>query len=412
MIKQQHKIHYAWYILVVLCLVMAGCYGIILNNVGVVFNAVLEDTGFASSELSLFYTIRELVSAAAIIPTFQLFQKSKTGRWVLCAQVICILGGFAAMGICTQVWHWYILAVFQAIGLCNMHTVIAVACNSWFRRHNGTVIGIALATSGVISAVFGPVASKIILAIGWRKACFVIGGIGAVIALPGAALLFHKTPQTKQMLPYGYDEAEEMSGNIHRRASNGPKISWGMSMFILCLIFGCCGTVCHMMNQQIALYGRSLSFGLTASAMLNSATMIGNIGGKLGSGMLADRFGAFNAQRVLVGISLTAYVLLCLGSKLSLFAFAGALLLGTLYSSTASLTLFLLRVYGEEDYKNRLTQIQTISRLLGAAGTSMIAFVYEKSGNFLPTFFFCIGLCVLQFVLIAVITGRVKRAEA
>lgn len=409
--NQKTKIHRGWSVVAVLCLLMAGCYGMVMNNVGVMFNAIMQDTGIPSSELSVFYTIRELTTAFALIPLFGIFQRTKHSNVCLAAFILMVLGSYALMGVSTQVWHWYILAVLQGAGVCSMYTLIPVVCNNWFKKKNGTIIGFTLATSGIVSAVFSPIASKIILAIGWRKACFAIAGMAGILTIPAALLVFQRAPQDIGLTPYGYDPAAEQAAAAKNQLSDSQGFSWGRMMFVYCLIFGCCYTVCHMMNQQIALYGKSLNFDLTASAMLNSATMIGNLGGKLGFGYIADKLGAFNAERILVSTVFAAFVLLCFGSVSNIFAYAGALLLGTLYASTSTMTLFMMRIYGEGRYKSVMTRISSISKLLAAAGTSMIAFVYETFGTFLPNCAIGAVLCICQMLMILLITRQMKKTE-
>lgn len=56
----------AWAVLAGMVLIQAGMMGVIINCTGIVFSAVLEDCGFRAGDLSVYYTIRSLASAAAV----------------------------------------------------------------------------------------------------------------------------------------------------------------------------------------------------------------------------------------------------------------------------------------------------------------------------------------------------------
>ena len=62
----KNKIHRAWIILIAMILIQAGVIGILMNCTGILFAAILSETGFRAGDLSLYYTIRSLVSAATI----------------------------------------------------------------------------------------------------------------------------------------------------------------------------------------------------------------------------------------------------------------------------------------------------------------------------------------------------------
>lgn len=84
----QKKLHRAWIILIAMILIQAGIIGILMNCTGILFAAVLSDTGFRAGDLSVYYTIRSLVSAATVNIACRLFFQ-KNARVVM-----AVLGGF------------------------------------------------------------------------------------------------------------------------------------------------------------------------------------------------------------------------------------------------------------------------------------------------------------------------------
>ena len=55
-----------WLVLASLIMIFAGMSGILSNTLGVFFSAMVEDMGFRTGDLSIYYMIKSLVGAAAV----------------------------------------------------------------------------------------------------------------------------------------------------------------------------------------------------------------------------------------------------------------------------------------------------------------------------------------------------------
>ena len=71
--EKQGKFHYAWLILIAAICIQGGIIGVMVNCTGVIFSAIIEDLGFRSGDLSIYYTIRAFLQAAACGITTKLF---------------------------------------------------------------------------------------------------------------------------------------------------------------------------------------------------------------------------------------------------------------------------------------------------------------------------------------------------
>lgn len=127
------KLHRAWIILIAMILIQAGIIGILMNCTGILFAAILSETGFRAGDLSLYYTIRSLVSAATI-NTACWFFFHKNARVVLAVlgAAYCISVGM--MSCFGQLWQWYIAAVFAGIGSGCVPVIIPIVLNNWFHE--------------------------------------------------------------------------------------------------------------------------------------------------------------------------------------------------------------------------------------------------------------------------------------
>jgi len=206
--EKTSKFHYAWLILVAAVCIQGGIIGILVNCTGVIFSAIIEDMGFRSGDLSIYYTIRAFLQAAACGFTTKLFL-NKNPKVIMTGLATLGLAGYLGMYFYTQLWQWYFSGVLVGICMSCVLVVIPVVLNNWFATKNGLVIGIAMAASGLAGAVFSPVLSSLIVSMGWRKTA-VFNGVSAflLIVLPTLFLLV-RTPEEKGMKPYGCDQEKK-----------------------------------------------------------------------------------------------------------------------------------------------------------------------------------------------------------
>ena len=96
-----------WAVLAGMVLIQAGMMGVIINCTGIVFSAVLEDCGFRAGDLSVYYTIRSLASAAAVGVTSRLFFRYG-GKAVMAALGAILALSFGSMYFFDSLWQWYL----------------------------------------------------------------------------------------------------------------------------------------------------------------------------------------------------------------------------------------------------------------------------------------------------------------
>lgn len=95
----------AWAVLAGMVLIQAGMMGVIINCTGIVFSAVLEDCGFRAGDLSVYYTIRALASAAVVGVTSRLFFRYG-GKAVMAALGAILALSFGSMYFFDSLWQW------------------------------------------------------------------------------------------------------------------------------------------------------------------------------------------------------------------------------------------------------------------------------------------------------------------
>ena len=200
MLKTNGKIHHAWFILLVCLGIMGGLVGILLNCTGIIFTEIIKEFGFRTGDLSIYYSIRSMVRALALGAVSGMFFKKKSKRVLIgITAITCI--AYMSMGLYTQLWQWYISAVFIGIGTSYTGMAISVLLANWFATKKGLVMGLAMSASGVLGAVVSPMCSTLIESIGWRGACVAMGLLTMVALSNTDPVNSMAPPKTQCFLP-------------------------------------------------------------------------------------------------------------------------------------------------------------------------------------------------------------------
>ncbi len=379
--EKTSKFHYAWVILVAAVCIQGAIIGIMVNCTGVIFSAIIEDLGFRSGDLSIYYTVRAFTQAAACGVTTKLFL-SKNPKLVMTLLGCLGLAGWVGMYFYNRLWQWYFSGVLVGICMSCVLVVIPVVLNNWFATKNGMVIGIAMAASGLAGAVFSPVLSSLITTIGWRKTAVFNGGISFLLIVIPALLLLVKTPEEKGMKPYGWEEAQNKTVSADEKQAV-KSVKMPSSMFMMCAGTIIIAGVMTQFGNQLPMLARSIGYTIQIGAMVTSWNMVGNVAGKLLIGVMADKIGIFPSVNITSTVIAISTVMLMFAGTSPILMYAGALLLGMVYSmGTTVPPLVFMDVYGPDEYKVHLSRFQSYNSAVMALASSGLPYIYDFTGSF------------------------------
>ena len=405
------KIHRAWIILIAMILIQAGIIGILMNCTGILFAAILSETGFRAGDLSLYYTIRSLVSAATInTACWFFFHKNARVVFALLGAAYCISVGM--MSCFSQLWHWYIAAVFAGIGSGCVPVIIPIVLNNWFHEKNGFVIGLTMAASGTTSAVFSPVCSQLIIVFGWRATAVIMAALSLCLVVFPSLFLLAKSPETAGCLPYGTRPA---SGPPADGTPQGKTAQAAPSRYIftLCLLAIVAGGGLVQFNNQLSTYAQSIGYTISVGAIMTSCCMVGNLLGKLIFGTLADRAGIYRAIRIYLTFLAASMGIFLLFARMLPILYVGTLFYGLAFSiSTIAPSLLFLNLYGETRYKKNVGKAQSVSNIVFAVFSAAFPYAYDLTGSFNLVFVFGIGLCAVSFFTLCFLQGYAAKHAA
>lgn len=393
----------AWGTVAALSLIMAGSIGILTNTTGVVFNAILTDLNFRSGDLSIYYTVRQLAGAGAVFLTARFFRRPGAHRFValLCALQALGIGAFA---LCGKVWHWYLLALLTCFGQGSMHTICALVVANWFQKRGGLAIGIAMSFSGMAGALSNLLVSRLILALGWRATVLWMMGAALLVTVP-ASLLLRVAPEELGLRPYGA-QGESGGAAAPRRAGLSPTLRRQAQR--QCVVFAVGVGVCLSLTNQLALFGKSLGLSLAVAAYMQSCAMVGNLGGKLLIGILADRLGAFPTMRMAVALIFCALAGFLGFDSVPAALYLSSGLLGLAYATYSTQSVVYQAVFGAVDGKAALTRMMALCGAVNALYSMLAGYFYDLLGSFGVTYALAALLCALQLLSLR----RLKRIGA
>lgn len=406
MLKKPHR---AWIVLAGMVLIQAGIIGVLTNCTGILFAAILSETGFRAGDLSVYYTIRSLVSAATVGVTCRLFfQKNSRIVLAVLGAVYCISMG--AMCFFSQLWQWYVSAVFAGIGSGCAPVVIPIVLNNWFHKKNGFVIGLTMSASGVAGAVFSPVCSRLITAFGWRSTAVIMAILGfCLIVLPSLFILV-SSPERAGYLPYGVCPTKVGQKKADVPQETVPHTAPRPYIFALCLAAVVAGGSLVQFNNQLPTYAHSIGYAISVGAIMTSCCMVGNLLGKLVFGTLIDRVGVYRAIRLYLVCLIGSMAIFLLFFKTLPILYAGTFFYGLAYAiSTIAPSLLFLDLYGEKHYKEKVSRAQAVNNVVFAILSAAFPYVYDLTGSFSPVFVFGIGLCAASFLILCYLQQYAQR---
>ncbi len=390
-------------------LVLAGCMllygsmmGIIFNCAGVLINGVIQSEGYTSSSVSVFYTLKGLVSTLSLLFAAKLLSLMNIK---LLAVIIGLIGGlsFSLMSVYTQPWQWAISGILNGLASSLVVLLPTTVIRNWFIKNRGTFMGMYMMLSGVIGAIFNPLTGRLIESVGWRKTSVILG-ISAFAMVFIASLLIERYPADVGALPYGGTEADAVKGTsqVKPSAKHAP-LKVKTYLYIFCSV-----TVAGLAIQMVSYvpqYASSLGYDPMIGAKMTSVLMIGNMSAKLLFGLCSDYAGLWRSIQLFLGLIGVGMLSLVFGSGVPLLLYLGSLLMGFGYMNGVANSLVSAEIFDPEQFEIQYSRISMLSGLATAFSPSIISFVFDSTGSFKPVFLF---LAVWLFTAILLISLREK----
>ena len=206
--------------------------------------------------------------------------------------------GFGMLGLSRmqELWHLYLIYGLL-IGGGNGAFLVPLTSNvtRWFLHRRALVVSLTNAGIGLGSTFIAPLTRYLVSLYGWRITCVIFAALAWVVILPVANLILNR-PQDIGLQPYGGNA----SASPHTSAE--PNIAFAQvlrapAFWIIAFVhLLCCaahsGPLFHMVSGVI-----DAGIDKLAAATVFAWASLASIFGRVGTGLLAERWGS---KRVLV----------------------------------------------------------------------------------------------------------------
>ena len=165
-----------------------------------------------------------------------------------------------------------------------------MACvTGWFDTHRSLAVSLVSAGMGMAPMTMAPLAAWLVSSMSWRTTLEILAAVAARLMIP-AALLVRRPPALAQRQRRSR-RIEPQSGMSVGEALRSPQF-----VVLVLTNFFCCATHSGPIFHTVS-YAQTCGIPLVAAVSIYSVEGLAGMGGRIGFGLLGDRFGA---KRVLV----------------------------------------------------------------------------------------------------------------
>lgn len=388
---QYKKSGRCWLLLIGCCIMCGIGFGVPMTTMSTFMGPMIKALGASATEVTLYFTFVTFASIPAVIVGPRLLAKNAGAVVATCGVVVglafCVL---ALLPSVPMIWGAaVIVGLFYPLA-STLSTPILVA--NWFHKSSGLFMGIAMAFTGVGSAVLVPIMAGVIANAGWQNALLGLGVAYAIVIAVTGVLIIRFDPLKMGILPYGATEADVQKASSGANAAMGnglPGVCYKdifkmPAFYILSVCLLVCGFV-SIINQQINTISQLSGFAIGTAALAVSFMSLGNVVGKLMLGAIKDKTtgavsGLVGAVFMIAGMCL---FLLAISGMNEMYLLAGGVVCGLgSCLGTMACPLYALDTFGPREYGTILGTVSVFVTLGNAFGSPIVSSFYDASGSY------------------------------
>lgn len=395
--------NYHWVVFLVVALSFSIALGLKNNLYSLFLIPITEDLQVSRGAFSLAPSLRYLGSFCSNLMFGMLYHRFGYRRAATAAHLLVAL---------TYVWYgaaqglvpFYIGAVVSGL-LEPYHSTAATSriLREWFHHRQGTVIGVAMAASGLATSVMSGVLTNVTQKSGWRSSMVMSSGCLVVVAVL-IVLLVSNTPGQRGMKPWGEGRTRKNTAAAQEKRAPerclSPKELRKKPYFYLMILgtFLCCSIVCSVYSL-IPAHVEDQGMSADTAAMIQSIMYLMLAASKVLAGLLCDLIGA---RRI------TVISMICCAVSMALLAVTRtpwmAILTITLFSlpltiPTVILPVLTAEVFDSQNYGTVLGILLAMVSLGGAVAGPAINLSYDLLGSFSPSFWVMSGISAVTLAV-------------
>ncbi len=353
------KVFYGWYVAVACGLGLAcGLASVITATFSIFLGPLRAEFGWTPSQT---FTGLLLVTAAVTIAApfiGSLVDRFGARRIIIFGFLMegAVIASFATQteSLLTFYARYIALAI---LGLGTTHVAFARVISVWFDRRRGLALGMALAGLGVGGIIWPLLSQWAITAYGWRTAYVIVALAVATVGILAIGLVVRESPESMGLLPDGDEQPKAVQGVAQEvPAQTGYTLAetlrqghfWLMLGAFLLIGIGVQSLILHLV-PMLVLRDVEPMRAAQAQSLVAAALIVG----RLGAGMLMDRFFAPRVAIAFLVGPVVGIILLASGAS-GTAAFLAGMLTGLAAGAEVDVTAFLASRYFGLKYFSRI----------------------------------------------------------
>lgn len=399
MLQNRSKMH--WVVMLTLCGVAISAVGLPVMTNGVFIQPIADDLGVYRGTVSMHNTLTLLLKAIMSLYIPALIQRFTFKKLMTVGVILAGVSNYL-LGWTDQIWVFNILGILRGIGAGMLAWVpLTIVINEWFREKHGLVTSIVLSFSSIAGAVFSPLFTSLIQTMGWAPVYRLMGILMILFSLPIILIPFSLDPRESGYLPYG--APEESSGTTEKqrqvisREEAKDVSGW---LFSLLFIFTLFQTMLIGVPQHFPGFAATLSQPAEVGATMLSIAMVSSIVFKLGLGYISDQVGPVKSSVIILSLIGFSSLILVATTNVPLL-YVGAGLFGAIYAiPSVSVTLLTKEFFGRYHFIRLYPILAFSTSLGGAVSLSVVGFIYDFSGSYVPAFIIAFLINVVNSIIL------------
>src|SRR5438093_1855350 len=397
----QRGLFYGWVVLAAAATVVAFGQGS-LFSLGVFLKPLEDSMRWSRSAISVTALINWMAMGAG-----SLFWGALSDRFG--SRPVTVAGGFLlGLGLvlssqATALWQLHVtfgLGVGFAAGA--FLTPLSATATKWFTTNRGLAVAIVSAGGGAGMLLISPLSRWLTSVYDWRVAMIVLGDLAWLVTIP-VALLIRSAPGEMGAVALGGAAAAQRDFSA-RQVLRAPQF-WAIAL----THFACCaadaGPIFHMVTHAI---DQGVAPMLAATVL--GVSGLSSIAGRIGCGLIADRYGA--KLTLIVGLALQAIMVFSYLFTHDTWSFyAAAVVFGISYGGVMPLYALVTREYfGERVMGSAYGAVFLVSTVGMGIGSWAGGWIHDALGTYVWLFISSAAIGVMAMIL--ALTFRSPRRAA
>ncbi|WP_299601279.1 MFS transporter [uncultured Tateyamaria sp.] len=394
MTSSLHDSRYAW-LRLALTLAIAMVANVGMWAIIVIMPAVEAEFGVSRASASLPYTLTMIGFAVGNFVVGRAVDTWGVSR-VLIVCAIAIASGYGLATLSGSILSLSMAQLLIGFGTSVGFGPLIADISHWFLKRRGIAVAIAASGNYLSGAIWPILLADILEDQGWRAAYGVLAMSTLAVVIPLAFALRRQVPDSAHQLAEAASSANAVSSGLSPRA---------LSLLLGLAGVGCCVAM-SMPQVHIVSYCVDLGYGPAVGAEMLALMLLGGVGSRLVSGLLADQLGG--VKTLLLGSVLQCIALLLyLPSDALISLYVVSLIFGLSQGGIVPSYAVIVREYMPAREAGARVGFVMMATILGMAlGGWMSGWVYDVTGSYQMAFWNGIAWNGLNIVIMLWLLSR------